>query len=148
MSLEDAPWPVPQSRAERRLARLSVVDRYEANRARPTSDGAFDWYIRLGDVLHQHILHSKGFESLMAVFAVLTWVVAGCRTYPSLVDHHLLVWIDAMLRRVFFIEVFTKIVSETTRPWLFFYGSPHWKWNCYHFAGTGQPRSGSWGRRN
>jgi phosphatidylglycerophosphatase A len=101
---------------------------YEDSRPKPM--GVFGPYISLGDAAHKFV-NGRIFGVLINLCILITCVYVAMNTYDQFKHDPTLVTLDEVLSVIFMLEVALKIVAETTRPWKYFYGNPHWGWNCF-----------------
>jgi voltage-gated sodium channel len=66
---------------------------------------------------------------MLVIFAASALV--GVQTYNGMEDEQWVKTLDNVILGIFTAEIVLKIISETTRPWYFFYGSPTWPWNDF-----------------
>jgi voltage-gated sodium channel len=89
----------------------------------------------VGDAAHACV-KSSTFGVFINLCVLSSCVYVALYTYPEVRDDPRLATLDALLATIFLLEVVVKIIAESTRPWLYFYGNPNWKWNLFDFAIT------------
>lgn len=73
------------------------------------------------------IAHSKKFENFINIVILLTGVVVGLQTSPSITSKYgsILDFFDNLILLIFAIEIIINILAEGKYPWRFFYDSWH-----------------------
>jgi voltage-gated sodium channel len=110
----------------------SAVLKYEQRRPNPANyQGLLRSYVVLGDTMYNSILKQSWFSMISMLVILLASVLVGVQTYDSMESVGWVVALDNVILVLFSIEIVIKLISESVRPYVFFYGNPNNAWNIF-----------------
>jgi hypothetical protein len=110
----------------------SAVKKYEQGRPKPENyHGLARSYVALGDTMHNDVLKQSWFSMISMLVIIAASMLVGVQTYESMETAGWVIALDNTILALFSIELVIKFVSESVRPWAFFYGNPNNAWNIF-----------------
>ena len=110
-----------EAEATARSAWQTKVKAYEDSR--PKQVGAFAPFIMIADMMYK-IIHSRPWAQLLYFTVLTSTVQVAINTYPEMKLANGMAEVDMVTATIFMLEVAIKIISEGTRPWMYFRECP------------------------